>query len=103
MAFGDRLYVLAKGLDDNKIYINSKRKDQPFDGWTEVQGGGRTNAALAAAAFGDRLYVLGKGLDDNIYINSGGKDERSTPTGCRAGSRRTRPRRRRPSVTVSTC
>jgi hypothetical protein len=61
-AFGDRLYLVAKGIDDNKIYINSARQDQPFEGWSEVQGGGRTDAALAAAAFGDRLYLVGKGI-----------------------------------------
>jgi hypothetical protein len=46
----------------NGIFINSARSDQLFEGWSEVQGGGRTDAALAAAAFGDRLYLVGKGI-----------------------------------------
>ncbi len=35
----------------SRVYINSARQNQPFDGWTEVQGGGTTDTALAAAAF----------------------------------------------------
>ncbi|MEV4804370.1 hypothetical protein AB0K18_30580, partial [Nonomuraea sp. NPDC049421] len=46
------------------------RQNQPFDGWTEVQGGGLTDHSLAAASFGDRLYVFGTGTDKRIYVNS---------------------------------
>ena len=88
----------------NRIYVNSALNDQPFYGWREVQGGGRTNAALAATAFGDRLYVLGKGTDNNIYVNSARKDQPFDGwTGVQGGLKTTRPRRRWPSVTVSTC
>ncbi len=48
---------------NNRIFVNSAQQDRPFDGWTEVQGGGTTNAAPAAAAFGERLYVFAKGIN----------------------------------------
>lgn len=47
----------------SRVYINSALQNQPFGGWTEVQGGGTTDTALAAAAFSDRLYVVGKGIN----------------------------------------
>ncbi len=59
--YGDRLFVVSRGLD-NRVYINSAKRNKPFDGWTEVQGGGTTDTAPAAAAFGDRLYVVAKGM-----------------------------------------
>jgi hypothetical protein len=40
-----------------------------------VQGGGKTNAPLAAAAFGERLYIFGKGTDDRIYVNATKKEQ----------------------------
>ncbi|MFI6743792.1 hypothetical protein ACIBI9_63935 [Nonomuraea sp. NPDC050451] len=42
--------------------MNSAADGHPFDGWPEVQGGGTTNTALAAASLGNRLYVIGKGV-----------------------------------------
>jgi hypothetical protein len=54
----------------SRVYINSARQNPPFGGWTEVQGGGTTDTALAAAAFGDRLYIVSRGLDNRVYINS---------------------------------
>ena len=46
----------------SRVFINSARQDQPFSGWTEVQGGGTTNTAPACAAFGDRFYIVAKGI-----------------------------------------
>ena len=36
-AFGDRLFVVAKGIDDNQIFINSARLDEPFGTWKLIQ------------------------------------------------------------------
>jgi len=62
-------------ITTGRIYIDSARHDQPFDGWTEVQGGGTTDTALAAAAFGDRLYLVSRGGDSRVYINSARQNE----------------------------
>jgi hypothetical protein len=66
-AFGERLYVFAKGVNDDRIYVNSAKEGYPFDGWAEVQGGGTTDAAPAAAAFGERLYVFTKKPDPSFW------------------------------------
>jgi hypothetical protein len=69
--FGNRLYVFAKGIKDNRIYFNAATDGQPFKGWVEVPGGLRTTTAPAAVAFGKRLYVFARGISDSrIYINS---------------------------------
>jgi hypothetical protein len=62
-------------ITTSRIYIDSARRDRPFDGWTEVQGGGTTDTALAAAAFGDRLYIVSRGGDSRVYINSARQNE----------------------------
>ncbi|MBV8095776.1 MAG: hypothetical protein JO110_21615 [Acetobacteraceae bacterium] len=42
------------------------------NGWRELAGGGRTDAALAAALAGDSyLFVVAKGLDGQLYLNQG--------------------------------
>jgi hypothetical protein len=68
-AFGSRLYVAAKGVDDATIYVNSALDQHAFDGWSQVPSGG-TPHALAMAGFVDRLYLFAVGFDGKIYINS---------------------------------
>lgn len=42
-----------------------------FEVWSEIEGGGTTDAALATAVVGDRVYVFAKGIDDKrVYVNS---------------------------------
>jgi hypothetical protein len=36
-SLGNRLYVFAKGINDNRIYVNSAADGHGFDGWLEVQ------------------------------------------------------------------
>ncbi|WP_218004830.1 hypothetical protein, partial [Actinomadura macra] len=58
----NRIYVFGKGIDDKRIYVNSAADGQAFGGWTEVQGGGTTDVALAAASLANRIYAFGKGV-----------------------------------------
>jgi hypothetical protein len=68
---GNRIYIFAKGLQDNRIYVNSAADGQAFGNWKEVEGNGTTDVALGAAALGERIYVFAKGLNDKrIYVNS---------------------------------
>ena len=71
--------LFATGLD-NKIYVNvncplSFGDIHSWSGWSEVDGGGRTDVALAAVtenqASPDSLYLFAKGLNDDhrIYVN----------------------------------
>jgi CubicO group peptidase (beta-lactamase class C family) len=67
----NRLYIFAKGITDNRIYVSSAADGQAFGRWQEVEGNGTTDAALGAAALGGRIYVFAKGLTDKrIYVNS---------------------------------
>ena len=67
LAHHEQLYLFAKGVNDDRIYVNSAREGYPFDGWTEVQGGRTTTAAAAAAAFGERLYVFATTPDPSFW------------------------------------
>lgn len=68
---GNRLYLFAKGITDNRIYVSSAADGQAFGRWQEVEGNGTTDAALGAAALGERIYVFAKRLTDKrIYVNS---------------------------------
>jgi hypothetical protein len=69
-SLGTRIHVFVRGVD-NRIYVNSAADGKPFNGWSEVQGGGTTDLAPAAASLGRRIYVFAKGIGDNrIYVNS---------------------------------
>lgn len=65
---GKENYLFARGLDD-RVYANWTSDFKTWSNWSEVAGGGKTNAAIAAAEFG-RLYLFVKGLDGHVYVNS---------------------------------
>src|SRR5205085_440032 len=59
---------------DGRIFYDWWDLGQGGHGFTELEGGGRTNAAPAAALVGSQhnyLFVVVKGLDGNIYLNQG--------------------------------
>ena len=42
----------------------------PRNAWSEVPGGGTTNAGLSAVVSGESIYLFGKGIDEQrIYFN----------------------------------
>jgi hypothetical protein len=65
--------VLVATADDGRIFYNW----WPLGGsgsWAELPGGGRTDAAPAAALVGpdhNYLFAVVKGLDGNVYLNQG--------------------------------
>jgi hypothetical protein len=66
----DSLCLFAKSIGDGRIYFNSMDEAGTWSGWTEVPGGGTTDAALASETYGRELYLFGKGIDDKrIYVN----------------------------------
>ena len=54
-----------------RIFTNRCVLGQNFQGWVEVEGGGRTDAAPAAAALGTYMFVAVKGLDGRVWLNQG--------------------------------
>jgi hypothetical protein len=56
---------------EGRIFYNWSVFGQGGQGWRELEGGGRTDAAPAAALVGTYLFVVVKGLDGNIYLNQG--------------------------------
>jgi len=65
---GNNVYVFAKHVD-GRIFYNRAVLGQAFQGWLEVDGGGRTDAAPAAGAVGDHVFVAVKGLNGTVYMN----------------------------------
>ena len=59
-------------LADTRSYSHAAVVGQPVGTWAEVQGGGRTDAAPAAAAIGDHVFVFAKGpgADAGIFNNA---------------------------------
>ena len=72
-SFGSRLYVVVKGINDGRLYVNSAESGQPFDGfgtgWTAL-GTLTTDAAPAVASLGNRIYVFAKTADDRVWVVS---------------------------------
>jgi hypothetical protein len=68
----DGVVFFAKSLD-GRIYSNRVVLGQAGQGWVEVEGGGRTDAAPAAAAAGNApyMFVAVKDLDGYVSINQG--------------------------------
>lgn len=57
--------LVAVGLD-GRVYYNN------YSGWLQLDGDGRTDAAVAAALVGNNyLFVVAKGLDGQLYLNQG--------------------------------
>ena len=70
---GNTTAVVAAGTD-GRIFYDWWDLGQGGRGFTELDGGGRTDAAPAAALVGPQhnyLFVVVKGLDGNIYLNQG--------------------------------
>jgi hypothetical protein len=70
----DDLYLFAKGIDDQRIYVNrtsSVPGSPPWTGWSEVPGGETTDTGLAAAGGSPPLsiWLFRKGIDKRIYLN----------------------------------
>jgi hypothetical protein len=64
-------YLFLTGTN-NRIYVNECDGWNNWSGWTEVPGGGTTNAALAAvtdAGIGSQLFLFAKGIDERIFLN----------------------------------
>lgn len=59
---------------DSRIFYTWWELGQGGRGYGEIEGGGRSDAAPAAALVGDQhnyLFVVVKGLDGNLYLNQG--------------------------------
>ena len=70
---GNTSAVVATSID-GLIFYDWSDLGQGSHGFTELEGGGRTDAAPAAALVGPQhnyLFVVIKGLDGNIYVNQG--------------------------------
>jgi hypothetical protein len=74
---GDNAYFFVKTANGRVMY-NRAVVGQPGVGWTEVEGGARTDAAPAAGAVGSHVFVAIKGLDGKIYVNQA---DRARPFG----------------------
>ena len=65
------VHVVARGLNDNRIYHNKQLWD--WSGWSEIPGGGLTYHRPSLALFeqydgsvGPRLYLLVRGIQDGL-------------------------------------
>jgi hypothetical protein len=69
----DGVIFFAKSLD-GRIYSNRTVLGQGGQGWVELPGDMRTDAAPAVTvtSAASYMFVAVKGLDGNIYINQGG-------------------------------
>jgi hypothetical protein len=47
--FNDKLYVFAKGIQNQRVYINSTSGGANWSLWSEMAGGGTTDVSLAPA------------------------------------------------------
>lgn len=54
---------------DGRIYYNRAALGHAGQGWAEMEGGGRTDAAPSAGAVGEHVFVAIKGLDGEIHLN----------------------------------
>jgi hypothetical protein len=66
----DTEYLFAKGIRDNRIYVNSRGAQGAWGGWSEVPGGGTTDRALASAYGSIGVLLFAKGIQDQkLYFN----------------------------------
>lgn len=71
-----RLYLFMKGDNDhiykNEMLISGQGAKDIWYGWSEVPGGGTTDAALAAAYsyYNHYFYLFMKGMNNHIYLNN---------------------------------
>jgi hypothetical protein len=64
----DYIYWFATTVDGRIVY-NRAQLGHGREGWYEVAGLGRTEAAPTAGAVGSHLFVAIKGLDGNLLLN----------------------------------
>lgn len=69
-----RTYLFAKH-PDGRIFYNWWDLGSGGNGWREVDGFGRTDAAPSATGFNDRVVVTIKGLDGHLYRNTSSPNE----------------------------
>jgi hypothetical protein len=62
------VFCLAKDLDE-RVCLNQADYRHAFAGWTELQGGGQTDASPAATSVENNIFVFIKGLNNRIYLN----------------------------------
>lgn len=67
---GANRYAFAVRRGDGTIHVSSAPASSSWGPWAEVQGNGRTDAAVAATALKGRLYLAARGLDGYVYLNS---------------------------------
>jgi hypothetical protein len=67
--FRNRLFLFAKGADDQKIYVNSTADVSGWSAWAEVGGFGRTAVGLTAARLKRCLLLFAVGNDAGVYVN----------------------------------
>ncbi|KUZ80141.1 hypothetical protein WI37_08420 [Burkholderia ubonensis] len=66
-----RLYLIAKGIDDQRVYQNMMDPRGAWTGWYPVTGDGTTDVSLGVTRYGSRLFLFGKGIDDRgTYLNT---------------------------------
>jgi hypothetical protein len=72
VAAGNKLHIFAKGMrdSDQRIFVNTwEEGNEPWTGWVEVPGDGRTDVAPEVTTFHGNLYLFCTGLDSRIYLN----------------------------------
>ncbi len=69
---GAGLLLFAKGIQDQRIYVNGiNDASRNWTGWSEVAGGGTTDVALAATEYQQKLFLFAKGINDRReYVNT---------------------------------
>jgi hypothetical protein len=65
---GNTVFVVIRS-PDGRVLVNQADFGHAFSGWTELQGGGQTDAAPVAVGIGNSLFVYMKGRDGRIYLN----------------------------------
>jgi hypothetical protein len=71
---GNSVYFFAQ-RPDQRIFYNRAVLGQAGQGWSEVEGEGRTDAAPSAGAVATHVFIGIKGLDGRIYINQADLDK----------------------------
>lgn len=68
-SFQDELYVFIKDAASQRIFMKARTPDGDWTPWSELPGGGLTNAPVTAIATEGQLFVFVTGLDQRPYAN----------------------------------